>query len=125
MFMQVLSPATALWDQQTMFVVYGPGEVPRGRIARWSPLTDQGWTLVFPEWETPVHLRERLEDCRTRGLDRSRVVIVGVSDGEPFALQLARDVGLPFLPVTGAEPPAAIAAEARKAIPPGLPGGYG
>ncbi len=120
MFMQVLSPATALWDQQTMFVVYGPGEVPRGRIARWSPLTDQGWTLVFPEWETRAHLRERLEDCRTRGLDRSRVVIVGVSDGGPSALELAREVGLPCLRVSGGEALAVIASEALKAIPPGL-----
>lgn len=121
MFMQVLSPATTLWDQQTLFVIHGPGEVPRGRVTQWSPLTDEGWTLVFPVWETPAHLREHLEDCRTkRGLDRSRVVIVGVSEGGPFALQLAREVGLPCVRVSEGEPLSVIASEARKAIPPGL-----
>ena len=124
MFMQVLSPATALWDQQTLFVVHGPGQFPRGRVAAWSPLTDEGWTLVFPHWESPADLREHLQDCRRRGLDRSRVVIVGVSDGAPVALQLARDVGLPCLRVSEGEPLAVIASEALKAIPPG-PEGYG
>jgi hypothetical protein len=122
MFMQVFSPSTALWDQQTLFVVHGPGEIPRGRIDYWSPLVDEGWTLVFPRWETPAHLRGHLEDCRKRGLDRSRVVILGVSEGGPFALELAREVGLPCLRVSGTEAPAVIASEALKAIPPGLEG---
>jgi hypothetical protein len=121
MFMQVLSPSTSLWDQQTLFVVHGPGDIPRGQMARWSPLADQGWTLAFPQWETPAHLREHLEGCRTRGLDRSRVVIVGVSEGGPFALELAREVGLPYVRASEGEALAVIASQALKAIPPGLP----
>ena len=121
MFMQVLSPATSLWDQQTLFVIHGPGALPRGRVAAWSPLTDEGWTLVFAQWESPPDLREHLQSCRRRGLDRSRVVIVGVSDGGPQALELAREVGLPFLRVAEEEAPSAIASQALKAIPPGLP----
>ena len=122
MFMQVFSPATALWDQQTMFVVHRPGKPPADLVARWSPLTDQGWTLVFPGWSTPADLRQGLEECRTRrGLDRSRVVIVGVSEGGPAALQLASEVGLPCLRLEGTEALDVIASEAVKAIPPGLP----
>jgi len=121
MFMQVLSPATALWDQQTLFVVYGPGPAPRGRLSAWSPLTDEGWTLVLTQWESPPDLRGLLEDCRRRGLDRSRLVVVGVSDGGPPAVELAREVGLPYLRVAEGEPLAVIATEALKAIPPGLP----
>jgi len=121
MFMQVLSPATALWDQQTLFVVHGPGAAPRGRMAAWGPLTDLGWTLVLTNWESAADLRELLERCRTRGLDRSRVVVVGVSDGGPPAVELAREVGLPCVRVSEGEPLAVIAREALKAIPPGLP----
>jgi predicted esterase len=122
MFMQVFSPAAAQWDQQALFVVHGPGEPLRAPVARWSRLTDEGWTLVFPQWETPRDLRQRLEECRTRrGLQRSRLVIVGVSGGGPVAAQLAREVGLPCLRVTGSEPLALIADEARKAIPPEPP----
>jgi len=121
MFMQVLSPATALWDQQTLFVVHGPGPAPRGRMDAWSPLTDEGWTIVLTSWESAEDLRELLERCRRRGLDRSRVVVVGVSDGGPQAVELARDVGLPYLRVSEGEPLAVISREALKAIPPGLP----
>jgi pimeloyl-ACP methyl ester carboxylesterase len=121
MFMQVLSPSTSLWDQQTLFVIHGPGESLRARIRQWSPLTDEGWTLVFPQWERPEDLRAHLEDCRTRrGLDRSRLVVVGVSEGGPFALDLAREVGVPCMKVSGDEPLAVIASEALKAIPPTL-----
>ena len=121
MIMQVVSPATSVWDQQTLFVIHGPGRIPRGTVAAWSSLTDEGWTLVFPHWETPEHLREHLQDCRRRGFDRSRVVIVGVSEGGPAAVELAREVGLPYLQVSEADAPAAVASQALRAIPPGLP----
>jgi len=105
MFMQVLSPSTTLWDQQTLFVIHGPGEIPHGRIAQWSPLTDEGWTLVFPQWEAPAQLRTHLEECRTkRGLDPARIVIAGVSEGAPPALELAGEAGLPWLCVSPALP---------------------
>ncbi len=116
MFMQVLSPATALWDQQTLFVIHGPGPLPRGRVAAWSPLTDEGWTLVFLRWETPAQLREDLQDCRRRGLDPERIVLAGVGEGGPVALELAGESGRPCVCVSEADPPGAVASQARRSL---------
>ena len=117
MFMQVLSPATTLWDQQTLFVIHGPGESLGAHIRKWSPLTDEGWTLVFPRWETPAELREHLEECRRkRGLDPERIVIAGVAEGASYALELAAETGRPCVSVSGEEPLAVIASRARKSL---------
>ena len=116
MIMQVLSPSTSLWDQQTLFVVQPPGVRPA--VGRWSPLTDEGWTLVFPRWETPADLRGQIEDCRKRGLDRSRFVIVGLSDAGPLAVRLAQEVGVPCVQASGEDAPDVIAQRALKTIPP-------
>jgi hypothetical protein len=116
MFMQVLSPATSLWDQQTLLVIHGPGVVPRGVLAAWSPLTDEGWTLVFLRWDTAGQLREDLQDCRRRGLDPDRIVLAGVAEGAPYALELAGETGRPCVCVSEADPPAAIASQARRSL---------
>lgn len=115
MFMQVLSPSTSLWDQQTLFVVQRPGTRPAAR--HWSPLTDEGWTLVFPQWETPADLRELFDDChRKRGLDPERIVITGVEAGGSYALALAQETGRVCMTVSAEEALDVIAQRARKTL---------
>ena len=117
MIMQVFSPATSLWDQQTLFVVPGPGEAPRELASRWGKLTDEGWTLVFLRWETPAELRDHLQECgRTRGLDPERIVIAGVGDGAAYALDLAGESGRPYVSASGEEPADVISTRARKSL---------
>ena len=86
-------------------------------MARWSPLTDEGWTLVLPRWETLADLREHLEECvRRRGLDPERIVIAGVGEGGSFAVELADAVGRPCVSVSEEEPLSVIALRARKSL---------
>ncbi len=116
----VLSPASALWDQQTVLVLHRRGDSARATAERWRPLVDEGWTLVVAQssqpwdsagwcWEDAGkarrEIRAHLEECRTRrGLDPSRIVVAGVSDGAPLAAEAASEAGLPWLCVTPAFP---------------------
>jgi len=109
----VLSPSSALWDQQTLLVLHRRGDEARRFAEYWTPLIDEGWTLVVPQssqpwdsaswcWDhTDVARREvrtHLEECRTRrGLDPARMVVAGVSQGAPLAVETAGEAGLPWL----------------------------
>ena len=109
----VLSPSSALWDQQTLMVLHRRGDSARHFADRWGGLVDEGWTLVVPQSSQPwdsagwcwddvdlAHneVRAHLEDCRTRrGLDLSRIVIAGASQGAPLAAEAAQEAGLPWL----------------------------
>jgi len=117
MFAQILSPAATLWDQQTLFVIHGPGELPRELLAAWGPLTDEGWTLVFPQWETSEELRDSFDECRRKhGLDPERIVIAGVADGAPVARELSRETGRPCVCASDSEPPSVVATQARRSL---------
>ena len=109
----VLSPSSALWDQQTLFVLHGSGDSARRFAERWRPLVDRGWTLVVPQssqpWDSASwcwddvdlarrEVRTHLEECRThRGLDHARIVMAGASEGAPLAAEIANQTGLPWL----------------------------
>ena len=109
----VLSPSSALWDQQTLMVLHRRGDSARHFADRWGALVDEGWTLVVPQSSQPwdsagwcwddvdrAHreVRAHLEDCRIRrGLDLSRLVIAGASQGAPLAAEIAQEAGLPWL----------------------------
>jgi predicted esterase len=109
----VLAPSSALWDQQTLLVLHRRGDSARNFADRWGALVDEGWTLVVPQssqpwdsagwcWDDVDHahreVRAQLEDCRTRrGLDLSRLVIAGASQGAPLAAETAQEAGLPWL----------------------------
>jgi predicted esterase len=112
----VLSPSSALWDQQTLLLLHGRGDSARRLAELWRPLVDEGWTLVVPQSSQPWdsagwcwddadqarrEVRTHLEECRTRrGLDPSRIVMAGASEGAPLAAELANEAGLAWLCVT-------------------------
>ena len=109
----VLSPSSALWDQQTLMLLHRRGDSARHFADHWGALVDEGWTLVVPQSSQPwdsagwcwddvdrahSEVRTHLEDCRTRrGLDLSRMVIAGASQGAPLAAEAAQEAGLPWL----------------------------
>jgi predicted esterase len=117
----VLSPSSSLWDQQTLLVLHGRGDTARHFAERWRPLVDEGWTLVVPQSSQPWdsagfcwddmgaarrEVRTHLEECRTkRGLDLSRLVVAGASQGAPLAAETANVAGLPWLCVIPSFPP--------------------
>ncbi len=112
----VLSPSSALWDQQTLFLLHGRGDSARRLTELWRPLVDEGWTLVVPQSSQPwdsvswcwddwdlarQEVRTHLEVCRMkRGLDPARIVVVGASDSTPLAVETAHEAGMPWLCVT-------------------------
>jgi predicted esterase len=118
----VLSPSSALWDQQTLLLLHSRGDSARQFAERWRPLVDEGWTLVVPQSSQPwdsagwcwddsdlAHreIRTHLEECRTRrGLDPARIVVAGASQGAPLAAETANEAGLPWLCVIPSFAPA-------------------
>jgi hypothetical protein len=117
----VLSPSSALWDQQTLLLLHGRGDSARRFAEHWRPLVDEGWTLVVPQSSQPwdstswcwddldrarQEIRAHLEECRTkRGLDPSRIVAAGVSQGARLAVEVAAESGMPWLCVNPMFPP--------------------
>ncbi len=117
----VVSPSSALWDQQTLLALHMKRDTARGFFEHWRPLVDQGWTLVVPQSSQPCdsasfcwddrdlalrEIRQHLEDCRgKRGLDPGRMVIAGASQAAPLALEVANEWGLPWLCVIPTFPP--------------------
>jgi predicted esterase len=109
----VLSPSSALWDQQTLFLIHRRGDSARRFAEPWRPLVDEGWTLVVPQSSQPWdstgwcwddadqarrEVRTHLEECRTRrGLDPSRMVMAGAAQGAPLAAELANEAGMAWL----------------------------
>jgi predicted esterase len=109
----VLSPSSALWDQQTLFLLHGQGDAARRFSQDWRPLVDEGWTLVVPQSSQPWdstgwcwddadqgrrEVRTHLEECRTRrGLDPSRIVMAGAAQGAALAAELANEAGMAWL----------------------------
>lgn len=109
----VLSPSSALWDQQTLVVLHRRGDSARRTAEYWRPLVDEGWTLVVPQSSQPwdsaswcwddtevAHreVRTHIAECRTRrGLDPARMVVAGASQGAPLAAEIANEAGLPWL----------------------------
>jgi predicted esterase len=109
----VLSPSSALWDQQTLLVLHDRGDSTRTFAEHWRPLVNEGWTLVIPQssqawdsagwcWDDGVKARgevlSHVEESRTRrGLDPSRMVVAGVSQGAPLAMEIAGETGMPWL----------------------------
>jgi predicted esterase len=109
----VLSPASTLWEQQTLLVLHCRGGAARRLAERCRALVDEGWTLVVPQssqpWDSASwcwddeelacrEVRAQLTACRTsRGLELSRMVMAGVSEGAPLAAQVASEAGLPWL----------------------------
>ena len=109
----VLSPSSALWDQQTLLVLHRRGDSARHFAERWRPLVDEGWTLVVPQssqpWDSASwcwddmdvarrEVRNHLEECRARrGLDLARLIVAGASEGAPLAAETANEAGVPWL----------------------------
>jgi predicted esterase len=109
----VVSPATATWDPRTLFVIHGRGESGPQVLRHWQPLVDDGWTLVVPQssqvydsegwcWDDAeaarAELRSHWDDCQgKRGIPLDGLVVAGVSQGAPLALELARDAAVPWL----------------------------
>jgi predicted esterase len=117
----VISPSTALWDQQTLVLLHGRGDTARRCAEAWRPLVDEGWTLVVPQstqpwddgnwcWDDPDlarrEIHSHLEESRTRrGLDPARMVMAGAAEGAVLAMEIAHEAGLPWLCVIPAFPP--------------------
>ncbi len=109
----VLSPSSAVWDQQTLLLLHGRGDSARRFAEHWRPLVDEGWTLVVPQSSQPwdstswcwddldrarQEIRAHLEECRTkRGLDPSRIVAAGAFQGARLAVEVAAENGMPWL----------------------------
>ena len=111
------------------------GDSARHFADRWGALVDEGWTLVVPQSSQPWdsagwcwddvdrargEVRAHLEDCRSRrGLDLSRLVIAGASQGAPLAAELAQEAGLPWLCVIPSFPSGYDAARLAGVLPEG------
>jgi predicted esterase len=109
----LLTPSTATWSPQTLLVIHGYGDTAHELVEHWRALVDYGWALVVPQSSLPsdsdgfcwddgeralTEIRQHLEDCRRkRGMDPDGMVIAGVSQGAPLAMQIALEAGLPWL----------------------------
>jgi hypothetical protein len=116
----ILAPATATWAPRLLFLVHRNGDTAAGFARLWRPLVDEGWTLIVPQssracpdsgycWEdTEAALRElrgHIEECgRKRGLPTEGMIVAGVSESAPLALEIAGEAGLPWLCVTPSLP---------------------
>jgi len=116
----VISPATTPWEPKTLFVIHWWGDTASSFVGPWRRLVDEGWTLVVPQssqmccsgsycWDDTARalaeLRQHLEDCaRKRGLGLEGMVLAGASQGAPLALELAHEVGAPWLCVVPSFP---------------------
>jgi len=118
---RVLSPAGAAWEQRTLLLLHGRGETAAEFSPPWEPLLDQGWTLVVSQSSQPwdsgsfcwddmdrarAEVREILSDCqRLRGLTTEGMVIAGASQGARLAIEVAHEVGVPWLAAIPSFPP--------------------
>ncbi|HEY9595401.1 MAG TPA: hypothetical protein VHE79_13050 [Spirochaetia bacterium] len=111
----ILSPATPTWEEQCLLLLHGRGMPAALLRERLAPLVGEGWTLISLQssqpfgsagfcWDDAVKGREevlgQLEECRrVRGLSLGRLVVVGASRGARLAIEIAREIGVPWLGV--------------------------
>jgi hypothetical protein len=115
----ILAPATATWAPRSLFLVHRNGDTAAGFCRHWSPLVDEGWTLIIPQssqacaegpsghgagfcWgHTETALRElhvHLEECqRRRGIGPDGMIVAGAGEGAGLVLRIAGEAGLPWL----------------------------
>jgi predicted esterase len=98
---RILSPASATWDPRSILLLCEDPAFSRS----WEPLLDEGWTLILARsirWEEPDRplegIRELLEECaRLRRITTEGMVIAGVAQGAPLAMDAACEMGVPWL----------------------------
>jgi predicted esterase len=109
----VLSPSSALWEQQALVLLHMRGGSGAEFRAQWLPLVDDGWTLVSLQSSQPFRsggfcwddaelgrreILEQMDECRrVRGIDFGRVVMVGASQGARMAFEVTQQMAVPWL----------------------------
>jgi len=109
----VVGPATAVWEPRWILALHQSGQSARECAESWTPLVNEGWTVVVPQssqvydsgtfcWDDTerarAEVRAHIEDCvGKRGMDANGLVIAGASQGAPLSLEIAHEMAVPWL----------------------------